>query len=61
MKQRLRGVFLCLVLCAALSMGAPMRPEEVEELMRALNQPKVAHTLPDETDDGDKLMQQFKP
>ncbi len=61
MKQRLRSVFLCLVLCAALGMGAPMRPEEIEELMRAMNQPKIVHTLPDETDDGDKLMKRFKP
>ena len=61
MKQRLRSVFLCLILCGALSMGAQMRPDEIEELMSALNQPKVARTLPDESDDGDKLLQQFKP
>ena len=60
-KQRLRSVFLCLVLCAALSMGAPMRPDEIAELMRALNQHKVAHTLRKESDDGDKLMKRFKP
>ena len=60
-KKRLGGVFLCLVLCGALGMGAQMRPDEIEELMRALNQPKVARTLPDESDDGDKLMKQFKP
>ena len=60
-KQRFRGVFICLVLCAALSMGAPMRPDEIEELMSALNQPKIAHTLPEESDDGDKLTKQFKP
>jgi hypothetical protein len=46
-KQRFRGVFLCLVLCAALSMGTPMRPEEIEELMHSLNQPRIAHTLPE--------------
>ena len=53
-KQRLRSVFLCLILCSALSMGAPMRPNEIEELISALNQPKVARTLPDESDEGDK-------
>ncbi len=36
--------------------GAPLRPDEIEELMRAVNQPKVAHTLPDETDRGDDLI-----
>ncbi len=61
MKQRLRSVFLCLILCGALSMGVQMRPDEIEELMSALNRPKVARTLPDESDDGDKLLQQFKP
>ena len=60
-KQRFRGLFICLVLCAALSMGAPMRPDEIEELMSALNQPKIAHTLREESDDGDKLIKQFKP
>jgi hypothetical protein len=60
-KKRLRSIFLGLVLCAALSMGTPMRPDEIAELMSTLNQPKVAHTLRDETDDGDKLMKQFKP
>ena len=53
-KQRLRSVFLCLILCGALSMGAPMRPDEIEELMSALNQPKIARALPDESDEGDK-------
>jgi hypothetical protein len=60
-KQRSRRVLLCLVFAAALSMGTPMRPDEIAELMSALSQPKVAHNLPDETDDGDKLMKQFKP
>jgi hypothetical protein len=60
-KQRLRSVFMCLVLCAALSMGTPMRPDEIAELMSALNQPKIARTLPDESDDGDKLMKRLKP
>jgi hypothetical protein len=60
MKKRLRSVLLCLVLCGALSMGVQMRPEEIEELMSAMNKPKIAHTLPDESDDGDKLIKQFK-
>lgn len=60
-KQRLRSVFMCLVLCAALSMGAPMRPDEIAELMSALNRPKIAHTLREESDDGDKLLKHFKP
>ena len=34
-------------------MGSPMRPEEIEELMRQMNQPKLAHVLRDENDSGD--------
>lgn len=33
-------------------MGAPMRPEEVEEVMRNMNQPKIVHVLKDDNDSG---------
>jgi hypothetical protein len=33
--------------------GAPMRPEEIRELMQQLNEPRLAHVLPSEDDDGD--------
>ena len=33
--------------------GMPMRPEEIEELMRRLNEPKLARTNPDESEHGD--------
>jgi hypothetical protein len=33
--------------------GVPMRPEEIQELMRQMNQPKLAHVLRDENDSGD--------
>jgi hypothetical protein len=28
--------------------GLPMRPEQINELMRTMNQPKLAHVIPDE-------------
>jgi ferredoxin len=34
--------------------GVPMRPEEIEELMRTMNQPKLAHVLRDESERGDE-------
>jgi hypothetical protein len=34
-------------------MGVPMRAEDLEELLRQMNQPKIAHTLPEEKDNGD--------
>src|ERR1700730_15649482 len=33
--------------------GAPMRPDEIEELMYQMNQPKMAHVLPTEGEEGD--------
>jgi hypothetical protein len=33
--------------------GVPMRPDEIQELMRQINQPKFAHVLPSEKDQGD--------
>jgi hypothetical protein len=33
--------------------GAPMRPDEIEELMHQMNQPKMAHVLKSEDDEGD--------
>jgi len=45
------------VLCVGLEMGVlngvPMRPDEIQELMNQMNQPKMAHTLPSENDEGD--------
>jgi hypothetical protein len=38
---------------AAALMGMPMRPEHVQDLMRSLNQPKIACTHPDESRRGD--------
>jgi hypothetical protein len=46
--KRLRDVLICLVLAFASAAGAPMRADEVEALMSAMNQPKLAHTLRDE-------------
>jgi hypothetical protein len=44
------------LVCAALEMGVlagvPMRPDEIQELMRQMNQPKWAHVLPTEDEDG---------
>jgi hypothetical protein len=51
--KRLRAILLCLVLGIGSLMGAPMRAEEIEQLMAAMTQPKIAHTLRAENDQGD--------
>ena len=52
-RSRLRTLFVCLMLEYAAMLGAPMRPEEIIELMRQMNQPKLAHILRDEDPSGD--------
>lgn len=51
--RRIRNVLLCVVLFMAAFHGQKMRPDEVEELMRAMSQPKIAHTLRMEEGDDD--------
>ena len=53
LRARLRTVLVCVVLEFGAMIGLPMRPAEIEALMQTLNQPKVAHTLPDERENGD--------
>ncbi len=53
LKSRFRKLVFCALLGLASIFGAPLRPEEVEELMKRMNQPKIAHTLPDDTENGD--------
>jgi protein-S-isoprenylcysteine O-methyltransferase Ste14 len=45
-------VFVCAFLQFGALAGMPMRPEEIQELMRQMNAPKLAHVLPSEEDDG---------
>lgn len=47
MKSKFRSLLLCLTLLVGVFGGVPMRPEEIEELMRAMSQPKIEYTIPD--------------
>ena len=53
MKKRFRKILLCLVLCVGSQMGLPMRAEEIEELMRTMNQPKIVRKFAQEEERGD--------
>ena len=48
LKKSLRTIFACVVLELGLLAGCPMPPERIKELMQLMNQPKLAHILPDE-------------
>jgi hypothetical protein len=52
-KGKFRNITLCLALGLGSLMGVSIRAEELEELLHQMNQPKIAHTLPDENDNGD--------
>ena len=53
MKRRFLNGFLCLVLCMASLSGFRMRPDEIEELMRTMNQPKIVRKFAEEEEKGD--------
>jgi hypothetical protein len=40
-----------------LSAGAPMHPDEIQELLQQLNQPKVAQALRQEEEDDETLVE----
>ena len=55
MKKRIQRIFLCLVLCMASMQGIRMRPEEIEELMRTMNQPKLVRKFAEEDERADGI------
>jgi hypothetical protein len=53
-KRKIMKLLFIGFLAIALLGGAPMRPDEIEELLCQMNQPKVAHTLREGKEHGDK-------
>jgi len=51
--NRLRVLVVCLGLEIGVLSGVPMRPDEIQDLMNQMNQPKMAHALPTEDEEGD--------
>ena len=51
-RQRLRTIFVCMMLEAGALMGTPMRPDEIERLMHAMNQPLVTRPEVEESEKG---------
>jgi hypothetical protein len=46
-KQKVLQVFLYLALWLGALIGIPIRPDQVRDLLRAVNQPKVTQTMSD--------------
>lgn len=53
LRRRLRTVLCCVVLEFGALTGVPMRPDEIQSLLQALNAPKIAQTDPEENAQGD--------
>ena len=51
--KKLQCILLCVVLCVGSLSGIRMRPEEIEELMRTMNEPKVVRKFAVEDRDDD--------
>lgn len=50
LSSRLRTILVCAMVEYAALVGSPMRPDDIQELLRTLNQPKVVHVVTDEKD-----------
>jgi hypothetical protein len=55
-KHRLRTLLLCLPLLMGAVGGMPMRPEQIEDLMRTMNQQKIAYGITKESENGDDTL-----
>ena len=53
LKNRLRVAMVCAMLQFGVAGGMPMRPDEVQELLHQMNQPKMAHVLPSKGNEGE--------
>ena len=54
LSPRLRTIFVCAMLEYAALVGSPMRPDEIEELLRTMNKPKVTHIVTEAKGDGEE-------
>jgi hypothetical protein len=45
MGYSVRKVLLCVILVLGSIIGVPMRPREIEELLRSVHQPSVSQTI----------------
>src|SRR5688572_11332833 len=51
-RQKLRTIFVCVMLEYAALCGTAMRHEEIEALLRNMNRPVLAHVNPEESHHG---------
>lgn len=58
-RHKSRLLLLCFAVGFGSLIGIQMKPEEIEELMSNMNQPKIAHTLPEDYEDGEERLRKM--
>ncbi len=53
LRYKIRALFLVFVMSVALVSGAPITPDQIQDLLRQMSRPKIAHVLRDEADRKD--------
>lgn len=51
-RHRLRVVVVCVALQMGVLTGTPIVPDQIGDLLKEMNQPKLAHLLPADENDG---------
>ena len=55
-KHKLRMLLLYLPLLAGSLSGVAMRPEDMDQLMEAMNQERIEYVIPDDSENGDETI-----
>lgn len=58
-KRKLRACIFCFGLAWASALGAPMRPDEIEELLAAMHQTRLEYTVPQGEDTRDDFLRKL--
>jgi hypothetical protein len=59
-KLKLRMLLLYLPLLAGSMIGVPMRPEDMDQIMEAMNQERIEYVIPDDSENGDDTIKEMK-
>jgi hypothetical protein len=59
-KRKLRMLLLYLPLLAGSLSGVPMRPEDTDQIMEALNEERIEYVVPDDSENGDDTIKEVK-
>lgn len=51
LSSRLRAFLVCAMLEYAALIGSPMRPDEIQKLLREMNRPQITHVVTDDESD----------